>query len=289
MSKRDRSQVESIYLFTDLEGCAGIDDWDPRHHDYVNTARYIFERSEMQRLLTAEVNACIEGCVAAGVEQVIVNDAHGAGRTILIEELHPAALLLRGKKRPSWTFAMDRCDALFHLGMHAMANTPGGTLCHTMSGGVEFRVNKRPAGEFTMSMLIGGELGLPSSFFSGEKLACAQARELVPGIVTAETKEGLSVEGALHSTPPVARKLIREKSIEAVEATRAGKFKPLVWEGPFELEVEYTKPMYKPEDAKPGMRYVNDRTMEWRADTFVECFEFYRSGTAPESMKKSLK
>ena len=30
--------VKSVYMMTDLEGCAGVDDWDPRHHDYATTA-----------------------------------------------------------------------------------------------------------------------------------------------------------------------------------------------------------------------------------------------------------
>ena len=49
--------VKSAYIFTDLEGVAGVDDWDPRHREDAALARGVHERAEMQRLLTGEVNA----------------------------------------------------------------------------------------------------------------------------------------------------------------------------------------------------------------------------------------
>ena len=71
--------VKSVYMMTDLEGVAGVDDWDPRHRDDATTAKGVYDRAEMQRLLTGEVNAAAEGLFAAGVEEIIINDAHGAG------------------------------------------------------------------------------------------------------------------------------------------------------------------------------------------------------------------
>ncbi len=53
-------------MFTDLEGIYGVDNWDPRHAAYANEARRAYERCEMQRLLTAEVNATAKGCLDAG-------------------------------------------------------------------------------------------------------------------------------------------------------------------------------------------------------------------------------
>ncbi|MCZ7647948.1 MAG: M55 family metallopeptidase [Planctomycetota bacterium] len=267
--------IKSIYLMTDLEGCAGVDDWDPRHHEYVNTARYIYERSEMQRLLTGEVNACVEGCLDAGVETVIVNDAHGAGRTILIEELHPRALLVKGKQRPRWWIGLERCDAIFHVGMHAISDTPAGTLCHTMSKGVkDYRINGRAVSEFDLAILIAGELGLPAPFLSGERNACRQARRFVPGIVTVETKEGLSIESAIHRSPIAVRAEIRERSAAAIEKARQGKVKPVRAKSPCTLEIEMREPHYKPEQAAPWKTFVNSRTMRWHAPDIITLLNF---------------
>ena len=110
--------VKSVYVFTDLEGVAGVDDWDPRHRDYGVQARGVAERSEMQRLLTGEVNAAAEGLFAAGVEEILVNDAHGAGRTILVEELISGVQLARGTERPSWLLGVSRrFDAFVQVGV----------------------------------------------------------------------------------------------------------------------------------------------------------------------------
>jgi len=105
--------VKSVYIFTDLEGVAGVDDWDPRHHGDSAQAKGVYDRAEMQRLLTGEVNAAAQGLFAAGVEEILVNDAHGAGRTILVEELVSGVKIARGTDRPGWMLgASPRFDAL---------------------------------------------------------------------------------------------------------------------------------------------------------------------------------
>ncbi|MCW8130259.1 MAG: M55 family metallopeptidase [Planctomycetota bacterium] len=281
-----RRPLKTVYLMTDLEGCAGVDDWDPRHADYVNTARYVDERREMQRLLTGEVNACVDGCLDAGVESVIINDAHGAGRTILVEELHPKAKIIRGKSRPTWTFALDRCDAIFHVGMHARSDTPMGTLCHTMSNSItDYRVNGVPTSEFDLSILLAGHFGIPAPFFAGEMRACAQAKEIVPNIVTVETKEGMGVLCALHIAPVEACRLIREQSAEAVAKANAGAFEPVVWKAPYKLEVQMRDETYKPEQAGPGKEWINRHTMAWYAQDLLSVFEFsvYDRQPAPKA------
>ena len=113
--------VKSVYMMTDLEGVAGVDDWDPRRRDYAQHAKGVYERSEMQRLLTGEVNAAARGLFAAGVEEILINDAHGAGRTILPEELLPGVRLARGVDRPSWLLGIaPRFNCLVQVGMHAI-------------------------------------------------------------------------------------------------------------------------------------------------------------------------
>ena len=92
--------LQSVYMVTDMEGVAGVDEWDPRKRDDAAMARGVYDRSEIQRLLTGEVNAAAEGLFAAGVEEVIINDGHGAGRTILVEELISGVRIARGTMRP---------------------------------------------------------------------------------------------------------------------------------------------------------------------------------------------
>ena len=93
-------KLKSVYMVTDMEGCAGVDDWDPRHRDDAAQARGVYDRTEIQRLLTGEVNAAAAGLQAAGVEEITINDGHGAGRTILVEELISGVRIARGMMRP---------------------------------------------------------------------------------------------------------------------------------------------------------------------------------------------
>ena len=153
--------IRSVYMMTDLEGVAGVDDWDPRHYDYAAEAKGVYERSEVQRLLTGEVNAACKGLFAAAVEETLTTDGHGAGRTILGEELIPGVKIARGKERPSWLVGISpRFDALVQVGMHAMGYTEHACLAHTMSRFVKYRVNGREVGEMEIAAYLAGELGI---------------------------------------------------------------------------------------------------------------------------------
>lgn len=267
--------VRAVYMMTDLEGVAGVDDWDPRHTDYAVEAKGVYERSEMQRLLTGEVNAAARGLFAAGVEEVLVNDAHGAGRTILPEELIPGVRIARGRARPCWLLgASRRFDALVQVGMHAMGYTPDACLAHTMSRGVRYRVNGREIGEMGMAACLAGHLGIPWIFTSGDLHACRESEAWVEGIVTAPVKEGLSELCAIHMAPADARRLIRKRIRKAVK--KAGEIAPLAVEGPVEMEVQREEPW--PEEIRPGAERVDAYTVRMRGDTFWEVFHHFFYG-----------
>ena len=65
--------MKSIFMVTDLEGVAGVVSFadqsapDGRYYDAA------------KKLATAEINAAVEGMLAAGVEDVLIWDGHGAG------------------------------------------------------------------------------------------------------------------------------------------------------------------------------------------------------------------
>src|SRR5207249_11594808 len=50
-----------------------------------------------RHLMTKEGNAAVEGCVKAGAREVLIGDSHWNLENVLPEELHEAAMLLRGK------------------------------------------------------------------------------------------------------------------------------------------------------------------------------------------------
>jgi D-amino peptidase len=268
-------RIRSAYVFTDLEGVAGVDDWDPRNRDYGPQAKGVAERAEMQRLLTGEVNAAAEGLFAAGVEEILVVDGHGAGRTILVEELISGVQIGRGTERPNWLVGISpRYDALMQVGMHAMAGTPDACLAHTQSRGYTYRINGREFGEMEQAALLAGELGIPWVFASGDAHACREAEAWVPGMVTAPVKTGLSTTCAIHLTPADARVLIRERVQEAV--ARTGEIEPLALEGPFVMEIEREEPW--PARIRPGAERVDALTIRYTGERFWSVFHHHFYG-----------
>ncbi len=264
--------IKHVYMMTDLEGAAGVDDWDTRHTDYATTAKGVFERSEMQRLLTGEVNAAAEGLFAAGVEEILINDAHGAGRTILPEELIPGVRLVKGTNRPCWLPGLSpRFDALVQVGMHAMTGTPGGCLAHSMSRNITIRVNGDEVGEMQVAAFLCGALGIPWIFTSGDSHACTESEGWVDGIVTVPVKEGIGERSAIHIAPVDARERIRSRIQDAVRSADA--ISPLVIEGPVVMEVHHPDPW--PLKIRNCAERVDAFTLRCEADTFWSAFHAY--------------
>lgn len=221
------------YLLTDIEGVACVSNWSQtRDACDVNKAAAM-------RLLTREVNAAVEGILTADPQAHIhVYDGHG-NMGIDPLELHPVTRLYLGRAADSYRGMDAGYDAVLFVGQHAMAGTPGGVLCHTYSSRniTYYKLNGNLIGEFGCRAALAGMLNLPVIFLSGDLQACREAENLIPGIVTAETKRGLDStdQWSLSLSPAASQKLIRKKSIEAVRAMPA--IKPYVMEGPYHLEI----------------------------------------------------
>src|SRR5436305_685447 len=120
------SGAVQLYILTDIEGRAGVANFED--YSYA-TGRF---HAVSRRLLTLEVNAAVEGALAAGATEILVLDGHGSG-AINVDELHPDALLLHGTGYPR-TLGLERgFDALFFVGQHAMSNAARAGLAHTYS------------------------------------------------------------------------------------------------------------------------------------------------------------
>jgi D-amino peptidase len=267
------AEIKAVYVVTDLEGVAGIDDWDPRHRKDAASARGVHDRSEMQRLLTGEVNATAQGLLAAGVEEILINDSHGAGRTILPEQLMPGVKVFRGVDRPRSLPALDgHFDALVQIGMHAMADTPNACLCHSMSRGYIYRINGAEVGEMEIAAYLAGEMGIPWIFTAGDGHACREAISFVPNMITAPVKEGLGLTCALHLTPHDARALIKERIQRAVE--NATQIEPLVVQDkPVVMEVQRETPW--PAEIRPGTERIDAFTLRCEGDSFWQVAHQY--------------
>lgn len=250
-----------IYLLTDIEGVAMVSRFDQTGRDGDGPAKHL-----AMKLLTAEVNAAVDGILETDPSaEVIVWDGHGVGG-IDITEFHPAAKLIsRGPIRPPY-YLDASFDALFFVGQHAMAGTPNGNLCHTYSSkSIEYmKLNGIEVGEFGARAFLAGAFGVPTVFISGDDLAVAEARELVPGIFGVAVKQSLGYELALHLSPQRSRQLIRETAAEACR--RIETIKPLRLDPPYQLEVRRLLGQPQPQVLPAGARQLDSRTVLYTAE-----------------------
>lgn len=141
-----------------------------------------------------EVNAAAEALFDAGAECVALWDNHGGGNNIDADKLDSRIRLITSESpQPRMSFAKDKFDCICYFGYHAMEGTLGGVLAHTMSSKTVqyYKLNGRYIGEIDMDAYIAAELGMPSRFFAGGDIACAQAKRAVGDIVTVTTKKEL--------------------------------------------------------------------------------------------------
>jgi D-amino peptidase len=258
-----------VYMMTDLEGVAGVTDFEKRDDDtHDNWER----RKLMRRLLTAEVNAAIEGLHEGGATEVIVNDGHGAGLTIDFEDLDPRARIIHGHDRPFWLPLLDEtCAATVLVGAHAKACTAGATCYHTMSKVIkDWSINGVSVGEMGCQALIAGHYRVPMTFVSGEEHACREIEELVPGIVTANVKTGLSRRSAVSLAPQAARELIRQKAQESM--TKIGELKPLDLGAPLNLREERFDEAFTGKGSSEHVTILDANTREVTAWDVIELF-----------------
>lgn len=251
--------MSRIFVLTDLEGAAGVYKWSQTREEGPLKERAM-------HLLTLEVNACVEGIIAAdpGAE-IVVWDGHGSGG-LHYEELHPNATYLPGTYGRPYLFP-EGFDALFFVGQHAMAGTPDAPLCHTYSSRdiAHYKLNGELIGEFGCRAALAGSYGIPTLFLAGDDKAVAEARALVPDIVAVETKRGLGVQAALHLSPARSQARIRAAAREAMG--RLGAIPPFVLMGPYELEIGYLQEQQGKLDLRPwAASWVDSRTALFRSD-----------------------
>ncbi len=261
--------MKSVFIVTDIEGIAGITSHE--EHAYGN-ARYL---DRFRRLATAEVNAAIEGLVAAGVEDILVMDGHGP-EGLWFEDLIPPAKILQGRPlapRAIWDPIVDQYEAGAIIGQHAMAGVPTSTMNHTQSSknNDHIKLNGKKIGEIAQAALYRGARGMPFFFLSGEEDACREAEAFIPGIHTVSVKKGLSRGSAISLSATEARQRIRDGIRQAVEAHRKNPVKPMVWPGPYVLEKRYFHTDSADiSAAQPGAERIDGQTVQFRGDNIRE-------------------
>lgn len=225
-----------IYISADIEGVNGVVSYE---HANPEGRLYGIAREWM----IAEVNAAIEGCLAAGATEVVVNDAHNRMVNLLVNKMHPAARLITGHEKPM--SMMEGIDGSFaaavFLGYHAKAGTARAVHDHTFSASTfhDVRVNGKSVGEFGLNAALAGQHGVPVVLVTGDEAVCREASDLSPTIHCVAVKRGVSRYAAECMPFRESLRLIREGAERAVRDRE--RIEPLRFESPFLLECVFQR------------------------------------------------
>lgn len=252
------AQGQRILIVTDLEGAGGVNDADEQL--LPGQRRYV----ESQRILTGEVNAAVEGALAAGAAEIAIWDGHDGSRTLSIESIHEKARLIQGKPTPANYYMSDHAyDGVIFIGQHPKAGTKGGVLAHTQSFSVRrITINGQEVGELGQVAAIAGHFGIPVIMLAGDEAACAEMKELQPQAVTVAVKRLVGKSSTSSVSHAEARTLIRRAAQTAV--SRAREYAPWKIAGPVEMIIEYLpQPPQQP----------TARSVSYKGATVLEAYE----------------
>jgi D-amino peptidase len=255
-----------VFISVDMEGITGVvnrEDVSEEGKDY----------EYFREVMTREVNAAIEGAVAAGATDIVVRDSHSTARNLLPELLDQHARLLRDWSGGPMSM-MDGLDSSFDaaifIGYHAKAGTPNALLEHTMSGRDirDISINGVSLPEAGINALIAGSFGVPVVFVAGERALCEQAAALLGTVETVAVKEGVG-NGALNLHPEVARQRIRsgvEKALRNLE-----KYRPYTMEAPYTLTINYKNEEKVHQGSfYPGVQRTGDWELTFQSSDLME-------------------
>lgn len=258
-----------IFISVDMEGITGVTCWDDVDHTKPSYQRF-------RRVMTAEVNAAVEGALAAGASAVLVNDSHGGMRNVLIEELHPKADLISGSPKPlGMMCGVDSdVDLAFLIGYHAKAGTSQAILDHTWSSSKLYTLylNGQEVGETGLNAAIAGHFGVPIALLTGDQAVTAEAKALLgDNLQTVAVKHALSRYSARSRSLEDVYGHIRSAAEVAMSEPHP---KPLVLEDPITVGIEFVTSVQADLVCSifPETRRVSGRRVERTAEDMVGAF-----------------
>jgi D-amino peptidase len=261
-----------VYISADMEGVSGVVDFE---QTYIKGEAKEYDRARV--LMTGEVNAAIEGALVAGATEVLVNDAHGSMRNILLEKLNPAAELVSGTPKPlSMMQGIDEGnDLAFFVGYHAQAGSTYAALGHTYSGRVySVALNDRLVGELGINAALAGYFGVPVVLATGDQSVVEEARDLLGAVETVVVKQAYGLTAARSLAPTKVHELIREAASRAVEKGGA----PLIVDKPIRLTASFVRSVQaEMAELIPGVRRMDGRSVEFVHDDMLTLYRAWRA------------
>ena len=176
-----------VFISADIEGTAFTTYWDETERDKPYYAA-------AQREMTQEVRAAIDGAIAAGATEILVNDAHDFAVNLDPNEMPACVELIRGWSGSPMGMVDgidESFDAAMFVGWHSPAGTCFNPLAHTMTTkNAKVTLNGLPCSEFLLYSWACAMRGVPSVLLAGDRHLTELSRPLHPGLHTVAVKDG---------------------------------------------------------------------------------------------------
>lgn len=255
-------------ISADMEGATGVtypDDCLP------GTPQW----DRFRHLLTGDVSAVALGFFDAGVDEVIVNEAHNSMRNILIEDLDPRIILLTGRHKPhSMMQGIASCpEIVAFVGYHAGPGVAG-VLSHTFLGFEIYSVtlNDHPMSEGYLNAMMAAEYGTRIALVSGDDATCQDAKNYAPGAQLVAVKEAIDRYSALCLTPARTGPMLRKAASDSVATAEI----PHLPEPPYRCEVDFVGTSSAALAALvPTVTQTSPRGVAFQADRITDLYQIF--------------
>lgn len=254
-----------IYISADIEGITGATHWDEtdkKHSDF----------KDFREQMTAEVNAACEAALEAGATEIWIKDAHASGRNLIPSMLPKSVKLIRGwSGHPnSMIQEIDESfNALMMVGYHSRAGSDANPLAHTMTGKASsIKINEKYASELLLHVYAAALVKVPLVFITGDEGICADARELIPNVVSIPVMKGVG-----NSTISIHPKLAVDKISEGVRLALENDLSMYLIELPSSFLVEI---LYKAHSQAyrasfyPGVEQTEPHRIQFKTSDYFE-------------------
>jgi D-amino peptidase len=260
-----------VWISCDMEGVAGVVDWAQCMPD--DPAAY----ARGCDLMLAEVNAAIDGALAAGAERIVVNDSHGRMFNLDPAALHGRASYLAGRHKPLYMMqGLDETfDAVFLVGYHGSISGSPSAMSHTYNPDVfsGVRVNGQWVGESGLNALVTQHFDVPIAVVTGDQVTRLETEPFAPEAEYVVTKESITRFAALNLHPDESCDRIRAAATRALEKVAAGHVSVAAIDVPVRLELDHrTGDMAEVATWVGGVERVDERTVAIVGDDLLDVF-----------------
>lgn len=259
-----------VLILHDMEGLTGEDDW--RQFSFSYPEQY----AKGRMLLTDDVNATIEGLVAAGATKIDIVDGHGSGNQepdLLLDKLDKRAQLIY-RDRPFDPYIdmqeQNVYDAVALVGMHAKPGS-GGFVAHTYTGGMEFWMNGLSLSEPEIIAYSWARVNVPVIYVAGDEVLWTNdLNKTMPWVEYVAVKRGTSASTAILFPLDSVRANMRVAAKRALQ--NLGKMKLLTITAPITAALHARPPASLAVlDSVPGINY-HDNTVTFIAADFEHAY-----------------